>query len=132
MYVAYSALFIYCICGHKMPLSRVMFAYWAIYWNFTKGLAFSNVITAFIFLYIFYILPFPYTKFSLLFLIKFRYDMYQTLNIFINMPQLVPFYFINQVIFAFTLLTIIIYVFSKYVLPRFVRLFLTRVFISKL
>ena len=50
----------------------------------------------------------------------------------IKMPQLVPFYFINQVTFAFILLGVMIYVFSKYVLPRFVRLFLTRVFISKL
>jgi len=49
-----------------------------------------------------------------------------------NMPQLVPFYFINQVTFTFIVLVTLIYVFSKYVLPRFVRLFATRVFISKL
>jgi len=48
------------------------------------------------------------------------------------MPQLVPFYFINQVSFAFILLIIMIYVFSKYILPRFVRLFISRVFISQL
>ena len=48
------------------------------------------------------------------------------------MPQLVPFYFINQVVFAFILLITLIYLFSKYILPRFVRLFSTRVFISKL
>jgi F-type H+-transporting ATPase subunit 8 len=48
------------------------------------------------------------------------------------MPQLVPFYFINQVTFAFALLVILIYAFSKYILPRFVRLFITRIFISKL
>ena len=48
------------------------------------------------------------------------------------MPQLIPFYFINQVTFAFILLIIMIYVFSKYILPRFVRLFLSRVFITKL
>ena len=48
------------------------------------------------------------------------------------MFQLVPFFFINQVTIAFILLLIIIYVFSKYILPRLVRLFLTRVFISKL
>jgi F-type H+-transporting ATPase subunit 8 len=48
------------------------------------------------------------------------------------MPQLVPFYFMNQVTFAFILLVVTIYVFSKYVLARFVRLFITRVFISKL
>jgi len=49
-----------------------------------------------------------------------------------NMPQLVPFYFINEVTFAFLVLVTLIYVFSKYVLPRFVRLFATRLFISKL
>lgn len=48
------------------------------------------------------------------------------------MPQLVPFYFIDQVTFAFILLIVIVYLFSKYILPSFVRLFLTRVFISKL
>ena len=49
-----------------------------------------------------------------------------------KMPQLVPFYFINQVTFAFILLIIMIYVFSKYILPRFVRLFISRIYISKL
>jgi len=48
------------------------------------------------------------------------------------MPQLVPFYFINQIIFTFIIIVIMIYVFSKNILPRFVRLFLTRIFISKL
>jgi F-type H+-transporting ATPase subunit 8 len=44
----------------------------------------------------------------------------------------VPFYFVNEVTFAFAVLVTLIYVFSKYVLPRFVRLFSARVFISKL
>lgn len=35
------------------------------------------------------------------------------------MPQLVPFYFINQVTFAFAIIAILIFVFSKYILPRF-------------
>lgn len=48
------------------------------------------------------------------------------------MPQLVPFYFINQVTFAFILITIMVYMFTKYILPRFVRLLLARIFISKL
>jgi len=48
------------------------------------------------------------------------------------MPQLVPFYFINEVTFAFLFLVVMVYVFSKYILPRFVRLFTSRVFISKL
>lgn len=50
----------------------------------------------------------------------------------IKMPQLVPFYFVNEVTFAFILLIIMIYTFSKYILPRFVRLFISRMFISKL
>ena len=48
------------------------------------------------------------------------------------MPQLVPFYFINQVTFALVVLIVVLYVSSKYTLPLFVRLFLSRLFISKL
>ena len=48
------------------------------------------------------------------------------------MPQLTPFYFINEITVTFVLITILIYLFSKYILPRFVRLFLSRVLISKL
>lgn len=49
-----------------------------------------------------------------------------------TMPQLVPFYFVNEIIFAFTIITLNIYIFSKYILPRFVRLFLSRSYISTL
>jgi len=49
---------------------------------------------------------------------------------YITMPQLVPFYFVNQVVFNFLFLVLIIYVFSKYILPRFVRLFKTRLHIN--
>jgi F-type H+-transporting ATPase subunit 8 len=48
------------------------------------------------------------------------------------MPQLFPFYFINEIVFAFVTLTVLIYILSKYILPRFVRLFLSRTFITKL
>ncbi len=48
------------------------------------------------------------------------------------MPQLIPFYFVNQVTFAFLLILILLYVFSKYILPNFVSLFTTRLFITKL
>ena len=48
------------------------------------------------------------------------------------MPQLVPFFFINQVIFAFILLVLMIYILSKYILPNRLQLFITRLFISKL
>jgi len=46
------------------------------------------------------------------------------------MPQLVPFYFINQVTFTFVLLTVLINIFSKYILPRLLRLFMARVFLA--
>ena len=52
--------------------------------------------------------------------------------IVIKMPQLIPFFFVNQVIFNFSLLLFIIYMFTKYILPRFVRLFLSRTYLSKL
>ena len=48
------------------------------------------------------------------------------------MPQLVPFYFINEVTFTFAIIAITVYILSKYILPRFVRLFLSRTVISKL
>lgn len=48
------------------------------------------------------------------------------------MPQLVPFFFVNQVVFAFLVLTILIYAFSKYILPRFVRIYNARLYIKNL
>jgi F-type H+-transporting ATPase subunit 8 len=45
------------------------------------------------------------------------------------MPQLIPFYFINEVSFAFIILIIIIYMLSKYILPRFILLYLIRIYI---
>jgi len=50
----------------------------------------------------------------------------------LNMPQLLPFYFVNQLTFAFLVLITMIYVFSKYILPMFTELFLTRMYITKL
>nr|YP_009251088.1 ATP synthase F0 subunit 8 [Lecanora strobilina]AMZ84242.1 ATP synthase F0 subunit 8 [Lecanora strobilina] len=44
------------------------------------------------------------------------------------MPQLVPFYFLNQITFVFILLIFMLYTFSKNTLPRFFRLFSTRNF----
>jgi F-type H+-transporting ATPase subunit 8 len=48
------------------------------------------------------------------------------------MPQLIPFYFINQVTFAFIAIIAILYISSKYILPRFVCLFISRIFVSEL
>ena len=70
---------------------------------------------------------------KLLLLVKLcRINYHDYLFILDNMPQLVPFYFINQVLFAFAIIVLLVYVFSKYILPRFIRLFTTRTFISKL
>ena len=48
------------------------------------------------------------------------------------MPQLVPFFFTNEVTFTFILIVLLIYLYSKYILPRFIRLFFTRIFVDKL
>jgi F-type H+-transporting ATPase subunit 8 len=48
------------------------------------------------------------------------------------MPQLIPFYFVNETTFAFVLLPTLIYLFSKYILPQRVRVMCARLFISKL
>jgi F-type H+-transporting ATPase subunit 8 len=48
------------------------------------------------------------------------------------MPQLVPFYYTNEVMFAFAVLVLILYISSKYILPRIMRLFLSRTFINKI
>jgi F-type H+-transporting ATPase subunit 8 len=48
------------------------------------------------------------------------------------MPQLIPFYFINEVTFTFTIITITVYFLSKYIFPRLVCLFYCRTFIDKI
>ncbi|KAJ9668284.1 hypothetical protein H2201_001714 [Coniosporium apollinis] len=48
------------------------------------------------------------------------------------MPQLIPFFFVNETIIAFVLLPTLVYLFSKYILPQRVRLMAARMFISKL
>jgi F-type H+-transporting ATPase subunit 8 len=48
------------------------------------------------------------------------------------MPQLVPFFFISQIVFTFSTLVIMIYLFSKYILPKFVRLYISRFYIWKI
>jgi F-type H+-transporting ATPase subunit 8 len=50
----------------------------------------------------------------------------------LTMPQLLPFYFVNQITFALAALFIITYIMSVYVLPYFVALFVSRVYITKL
>jgi F-type H+-transporting ATPase subunit 8 len=48
------------------------------------------------------------------------------------MPQLIPFYFLNQLSFAFLTLITLIYIFSKYILPLFTVQQVTRMYITKL
>lgn len=48
------------------------------------------------------------------------------------MPQLVPFFFVNETVFAFTIIPLMVYVFSKYILPQRLRVRAARLFISKL
>nr|YP_009690351.1 ATP synthase F0 subunit 8 [Phellinus lamaoensis]QEG57131.1 ATP synthase F0 subunit 8 [Phellinus lamaoensis] len=48
------------------------------------------------------------------------------------MPQLYPFYFVNQLTFSFLTLLALIYVFSKYVLPLFTYNQVVRMYITKL
>ena len=48
------------------------------------------------------------------------------------MPQLIPFYFLNQLVFSFVILFLLIYVFSKYILPLFTLQQVIRTYITKL
>nr|YP_009870411.1 ATP synthase A chain subunit 8 [Omphalotus japonicus]QKJ84734.1 ATP synthase A chain subunit 8 [Omphalotus japonicus] len=48
------------------------------------------------------------------------------------MPQLIPYFFLNQIIFAFVVLLILVYILSKYILPLFTLLQVVRIYITKL
>ena len=48
------------------------------------------------------------------------------------MPQLIPFFFINQISFSFLTLLILIYVFTKFILPSFTYQQVVRLYITKL
>lgn len=48
------------------------------------------------------------------------------------MPQLIPFFYISQLSFSFLTLLVLIYVFSKYVLPLFTFQQVVRMYITKL
>nr|YP_004927417.1 ATP synthase F0 subunit 8 [Yarrowia galli]AAA78260.1 ATP synthase 8 [Yarrowia lipolytica]CCC29057.1 subunit 8 of ATP synthetase [Yarrowia galli] len=47
------------------------------------------------------------------------------------MPQLVPFYFTNQMFYGFASLSVIVYLFSMYILPHYTEMYVTRMFITK-
>ena len=48
------------------------------------------------------------------------------------MPQLIPFYFLNQLSFSFLTLLALIYIFSKYILPLNTFQQVIRMYITKL
>ena len=48
------------------------------------------------------------------------------------MPQLIPFYFVNQLTFSFLSLLAVIYILSKYILPLFTFQQVIRMYITKL
>nr|NP_150116.1 ATP synthase F0 subunit 8 [Schizophyllum commune]AAK83400.1 ATP synthase F0 subunit 8 [Schizophyllum commune] len=48
------------------------------------------------------------------------------------MPQLIPFYFLNQIVFTFVTLFLVVYLLSKYFLPLFTYLQVIRNYITKL
>jgi F-type H+-transporting ATPase subunit 8 len=50
----------------------------------------------------------------------------------IIMPQLIPFYFVNQLLFSFITLAILVYVLSKYILPLFTYKNVVRLYLTKL
>ena len=48
------------------------------------------------------------------------------------MPQLIPFFFVNQLSFAFITLLALVYIFSKYILPLYTFQQVIRMYITKL
>nr|YP_009915646.1 Atp8 [Metschnikowia kamakouana]QMS50958.1 Atp8 [Metschnikowia kamakouana] len=48
------------------------------------------------------------------------------------MPQLVPFYFLHLLTFGMLMLTILMYMMSKYLLPNMLRLLIARILMMKL
>ena len=56
----------------------------------------------------------------------------QLIRLYNLMPQLIPYYFLNQITFAFVALFILVYILSKYILPLFTLLQVARIYITKL
>jgi F-type H+-transporting ATPase subunit 8 len=48
------------------------------------------------------------------------------------MPQLIPFYYVNQISFLFLSLITLIYIFSKYILPLYHSLQVIRMYLVNL
>jgi len=48
------------------------------------------------------------------------------------MPQLIPFFFVNQVVYNFSLIIFIVYILTKFILPKSVRLLRVRTHVNVL
>jgi F-type H+-transporting ATPase subunit 8 len=48
------------------------------------------------------------------------------------MPQVLPFYFTSQAVYTLSAAALLVYLFSVYVLPAYVELFVSRVYVTKL
>ncbi|CAL9733176.1 ATP synthase F0 subunit 8 (mitochondrion) [Monosporozyma unispora] len=48
------------------------------------------------------------------------------------MPQLIPFYFMNQLTYGFLLFVVLLVLFSTILLPMILKLYVSRLFITKL
>ena len=61
----------------------------------------------------------------------YNYNCTQNDRLFL-VPQLIPFYFINQILISFLILFVLIYLFSKYLLPLNTLQQVVRMYITKL
>ena len=48
------------------------------------------------------------------------------------MPQVIPFFFVNQIVSSFIVLFLLVYILSVYILPLFTLQQVIRIFITKL
>lgn len=48
------------------------------------------------------------------------------------MPQLVPFYFMNQLFYGFTTVSILIFIMSVVIIPTILYILVSRIYITKL
>lgn len=55
-----------------------------------------------------------------------------TFTFYLTMPQLLPFYFVNQMTWTLAALFVLTWVMSVFVLPYLVALFATRVYVTRL
>jgi hypothetical protein len=61
-----------------------------------------------------------------------RKNLYQTLTTNNKMPQAIPFYFTSQAVYTLTAAAFMVYIMSVYIVPPFVELLVSRVYVTKL